>query len=603
MSFNVALNGLHAAHKRLEVASNNIANVGTHGFKSSRAEFTALYSGAMLGRVGNAVGDGVRLANVAQNFSQGEIGSSSERVLDLRIQGKGFFVVSDSGALSYTRAGAFIKDANDYIVDTQGSRLQGYGVNDKGAVVNGIRADLKINTGNMAAKTTSVIGQTINLDSSLPSLAALPNFNRDDPATYSSVLTKTIQDGGAAAVAEVKGKDVQGNEAVRVSATPAIAPADHELKQYFVKTDANRWTMYTLINGRHPIDPGTTSPLVATITKQPDGSISLVSEGDLIKKTSNTEFPLAGWTPSREVDGIWSASPAVNNGPIVLSLSEGGVNGLDEVGAVMSRSVPRFNAADITTFNKLFSTAIFDSLGNQHELTQHFVKDGTNSWKMHVLVSGRNPTTPDLEAPLTASLIFNADGSVRSMTGGEGLSVENNVVTLKSWVPARVLDAGKSSEKWTTNGAQGSVAGIAIDMKNLSQHNATTGRTTAQQDGYAAGQLEVVSIGVNGVIQAGFSNGQNKSIGQLMLATFANEQGLLPDSTTRWRETSASGMAKLDAPGSGGIGGIVSGSLEGSNVKLTDELVELIQAQTAYQANSKALSTEATLMQTLIQAI
>lgn len=603
MSFNVALNGLHAAHKRLEVASNNIANVGTLGFKSSRAEFSALYSGALLGHSGSAIGDGVRLANVSQDFSQGEIGSSSERVLDLRIQGKGFFVVSDNGALSYTRAGAFIKDADDYIVDNEGSRLQGYGVNDSGVIVNGVRADLKIDTRNMPAKVTTAIAQTINLDASLPSLSALPSFNPSDPATYSSVLTRTIQDGGAPGGAEVKGEDVQGNQTIRIPATPAIPPADHELKQYFVKIDANRWTMHTLINGRHPIDPATTSPLVATITKQPDGSISLVSEGDWIKKTSDTEFPLTGWKPSRQVDGAWSASPAVNNGPIVLSLNDAAGSGVDDKGVVMNRRAPVFNAADITTFSKPFSTAIFDSLGNQHELTQYFVKDDTNSWKMHVLVNGRNPASPDRDVPMTASLSFNSNGSIRSITAQEGLSVENNRVTLSSWLPAKLIDAGKSSEKWITNGAQGSLAGTVIDLNNISQHNATTGRTAAQQNGHAAGQLEVISIGADGVIQASFNNGKSKSIGQLMLATFANEQGLVPDNNTRWKETSASGLANMDAPGLGGLGGIVSGSLEGSNVKLTNELVELIQAQTAYQANSKALSTEATLMQTLIQAI
>ncbi|WP_297834681.1 flagellar hook protein FlgE [Pseudomonas sp.] len=603
MSFNTALSGLHAAHKRLEVASNNIANVGTHGFKSSRAEFAALYSSSMLGSGHNAVGAGARLANVSQNFSQGEVGSSSQRTLDLRIQGKGFFVVSDNGALSYTRAGAFVKDASDYIVDNEGSRLQGYGVNDKGVVVNGVRTNLKIDTSNMASKVTTKVAQTINLDASLPSLAALPGFNPTHPDTYTKVLTRTIRDGGSAAVVEVKSTDAQGRETIRVAAKPAIPPADHELKQYFVKTDDSHWTMYTLIDGRHPIDNTTTSPLVATITKRPDGSISLVSDREVIKKTSGTEFSLAGWKPSQQVGGVWSASSAANGGPIVLSLSEGGVNGIDEGDAVMNRLVPVFDPSNIATFSKPFSTPLFDSLGNQHEMTQYFVKDDTNSWKMHVLVNGRNPTTPNSSQPASASVRFNSDGSIQSIAGGEGLSLENNSLTLTGWTPSTAVDAGKNTEKWVSNGARGSVAGTVIDMSKLTQYNATTDRTSVQQDGHAAGKLEVVSIGVDGIIRAGFSNGENKSIGQLMLATFANEQGLAPDNNTRWRETGASGIANMDAPRVGGLGGIVSGSLEGSNVKLTEELVALIQAQTAYQASSKALSTEATLMQTLIQAL
>lgn len=216
MSFNVSLSGLHAAHKRLEVAGNNIANVGTHGFKSSRAEFAALYLSAQLGNGHNAVGDGVRLANVSQNFSQGGVDASSGGVLDMRIQGKGFFVVSDNGALSYTRAGAFKMDKNDYIVDNEGNRLQGYGVNAKGDVVNGVRTDLKIDTANMVPKATTEVIETMNLDSSQSALSALPVFNPDDPGTYSKVINRIVQDKGINAVAEVRGKDAQGNEIVLI---------------------------------------------------------------------------------------------------------------------------------------------------------------------------------------------------------------------------------------------------------------------------------------------------------------------------------------------------------------------------------------------------
>jgi flagellar hook protein FlgE len=104
------------------------------------------------------------------------------------------------------------------------------------------------------------------------------------------------------------------------------------------------------------------------------------------------------------------------------------------------------------------------------------------------------------------------------------------------------------------------------------------------------------------MMSMGFSNGVRRNIGQIMLASFANEQGLQPVSDTRWVEAHGSGVANYETPGIGTLGTIVSHSLEGSNVALTHELVELIQAQTAYQANSKTLSTEAELMQTLIRA-
>ena len=113
-----------------------------------------MYSSAQLSSGASAVGDGVRLANVSQDFSSGGVDSSSGRLLDMRIQGQGFFVVSDGGAISYTRAGAFIKDANDYIVDAHDSRLQGYAANDKGEIISGVRSDLKIDTRNLSPMNT-----------------------------------------------------------------------------------------------------------------------------------------------------------------------------------------------------------------------------------------------------------------------------------------------------------------------------------------------------------------------------------------------------------------------------------------------------------------
>ncbi|MGV8918316.1 MAG: flagellar hook-basal body complex protein [Pseudomonas sp.] len=611
MSFNTALSGLHNAHKRLEITSNNIANVGTHGFKSSRGEFAAVYAGTKVGTGQHAVGCGVRLANVSQNFSQGGVGSDSGRALDMQIHGNGFFVVNDNTGLSYTRAGAFLKDKEDFVVDNQGSRLQGYGIDGRGNVISGMRTDLKIDTRSMASKVTANITETINLSAAQPSLSKLPVFNPDDPATYTKVFSRKIMDTGAEEVKEVKVKYFEDGdkekknekEALRVKARPAIPPAEHELKQYFVRTEDNQWTMYTLIDGRNPLDHNTNSALKATVTLKANGEYSLVEESKSLTKTGDRQFSLAGWKPAQLVDGAWAPSPSGNGGPVVLSLSEGAINGVDPADALMLSAPPVFSPADITSYSKTFPVPLYDSLGNLHELNQYFVKGEANNWKMHVLVNGRNPVNPESTEPLSANITFNAEGSLRSIEGSDRLTVQNNIMIVRGWVPARVIDANKFSEKWVSNGAQGNPAGLALDLNALTQYNAVTARSSTVQDGHAAGELSAISVDKNGFLKAGFSNGQSKRIGQVLLASFANEQGLKPDSNNRWRETSDSGMANMGSPSEGTLGSVVSGSLEGSNVDLTAELVDLIVAQTAYQANSKALSTEATLMQTLIQAL
>ena len=598
MSFNIALSGLRAAHKRLEVAGNNIANVGTVGFKSSRAEFSALYSATRLGSARDAVGDGVRLANVSQNFNAGEIFSSSGHPLDMRIQGNGFFVVSDRGSVSYTRAGAFIKDANDFIVDNHGNRLQGYGANDKGEIIAGVRSDLKINTANMPPQATGEIKQTINLGSSMPSLATLPLFDPQDPSTYTKVLTRTIRDAGVPAVPEV----VDGSGAVVTPAQPAIPPADHELKQYFVKTDDDQWNAYVTVDGVNPTDPASPAPLQWAVARRPDGTMVYTGGSQHIRKISDAEFSLTRWIPAQLNDGVWGPGPAASGGPVSLPLSEGGVDGVDVRDPVMDRPVPPFRPTDAASYSKTFASRVFDSQGNGHELKQYFVKDGVNSWKMHVLVNDRNPMDAQRTEPYTASFLFNADGSVSSMAGGPGLELDNQTLTLKSWTPSRLIDAGTSTQRWMTNGAIAHPEGIRMDMSQLSQHNAETARASLQVDGYAPGLLSGMNIDGSGTIRASFSNGLYRNIGQVMLASFANEQGLRPQSETRWTETVDSGAAIYDTPGVGTLGAIVEQSLEGSNVELTDELIALIQAQTAYQANSKVISTEGTLMQTIIQA-
>ncbi|KPW39262.1 Flagellar hook protein FlgE [Pseudomonas syringae pv. apii] len=585
MSFNTAISGINAANKRLEVAGNNIANSGTIGFKSSRAQFSALYSSAQLGSGRNAIGDGVRLAATQQNFNQGDSMTTSGNPLDMRIQGNGFFVVSDKGSLAYTRAGAFLKDAANFVVDSEGGRLQGYAANDKGEIMRGLRTDLQIDTSNVAARATTRVAENINLDASLPSLARLPAFDPADPATYTRAIGRTIQDAGSG------------------TGAGAVPAADHELKQYFVKTGDSQWSMYVLVDGRNPVDPNSVAPLHVTLEQKPNGSLSYSGNSQHLRKISDTEFALQGWRPAHEVNGAWMSNGAASGGAVSLPLIDGSASVLDPADAVMDRPVPAFDSLDLKTYSDMFANAIFDSQGNQHELKQYFVKDGNNSWRMHVLIDGRNPQMPDSTEPLTANIVFDSGGSVRSLTGSAGL-VSNNGggLQLNGWTPAMPAERVTGQDRWVSNGAAGSANGIELDFTNLLQHNAASSRSSTYVDGHAAGQLSSLSVGRDGILRAGFTNGMNKNIGQVILASFANPQGLQARSDTRWTESAESGVADYEVPGVGTLGSLVGGALEGSNVVLADELIALIQAQTAYQANSKAISTEATVMQTLIQS-
>ncbi|MFJ2489297.1 flagellar hook protein FlgE [Pseudomonas sp. NPDC087639] len=435
MSFNIGLSGLYAANKQLDVTGNNIANVATTGFKSSRAEFEDVYSATRLGTGSKTVGNGVRLANVSQQFGQGDVNNTGN-VLDMGIQGNGFFILSDNGSLSYTRAGAFKTDAENYVVDNNGNRLQGYGVDANGKIMTGVLTDLKIDTSALKPNATSKIDQTMNV-------------NSED-----------------------------------------------------------------------------TLPTVTT-----------------------------------------------------------------------------FSPTDLNSYNKLISTPVYDTQGNEHRMDQYYVKTGTNAWRVYTYMDGRTPSDPanNTLTPMTHDLTFNSDGSIATLTAGAGWTKTGNTLTMSGWIPGVVTNATTSPVTWGPNGSKANSTGIAFNTALTTSYNAPTARTAQYQDGYATGQISSLTIDSTGVMTANFSNQQTKAIGQVAVASFANEQGLQPIGGTRWKETFASGVAGVDSPKTGTLGSIVSNSLEESNVNLTNELVDLIKAQSNYQANAKTISTQSTIMQTIIQ--
>ncbi|NOX50115.1 MAG: flagellar hook-basal body complex protein [Gammaproteobacteria bacterium] len=162
MGFNTALSGLTAASGDLRVTGNNIANASTVGFKGSRAEFADVYASSLLGSGSNQIGSGVKLARVAQQFDQGNI-SFTNNSLDLAIDGNGFFVLSDGGARTFTRAGAFGVDDQGFIVSGSGARVQGFTANQTGTL-SGILGDLQISTDSLPPLQTTLVEASVNLD-------------------------------------------------------------------------------------------------------------------------------------------------------------------------------------------------------------------------------------------------------------------------------------------------------------------------------------------------------------------------------------------------------------------------------------------------------
>jgi len=198
MSFNTALSGLQAATVDLSVTSNNIANVATTGFKSSRTEFGDLYEISPFGNTPNQVGSGVQVLSVSQEFDQGNL-KFTDASLDMAISGQGFFITNKSltgSDISYTRAGQFGVDSTGTITNSQGEYLQAFPVDANGNVTSTslnttVPIQLPATTGAPLATTEIELG--LNLDAS--ATAVDPTlFDPTASNTYSHSTSTTVYD-------------------------------------------------------------------------------------------------------------------------------------------------------------------------------------------------------------------------------------------------------------------------------------------------------------------------------------------------------------------------------------------------------------------------
>lgn len=258
MGFDIALTGLDAASTDVDVIANNIANTATTGFKQSRAEFGDIYAVSNLGVASNAIGQGVQVNAVRQQFNQGDLGFT-ENNLDLSISGRGFFRLNDNGALSYSRAGAFGVDQNGFIVNAKNQRLTGFGADATGNIT-GVLTDMQISTANQQPVASSNIDIDANLNASEtvpPAFAVLPSG--PDPATFNHATSITIYDS---------------------------LGASHVATSYYRKDAPNQWETFLFVDGVQVDGPD-------VITFNTDGSLNQINGAPVTTLTSPA-FPVGG---------------------------------------------------------------------------------------------------------------------------------------------------------------------------------------------------------------------------------------------------------------------------------------------------------------------
>ncbi|MGJ3648439.1 flagellar hook protein FlgE [Sphingomonas sp. GlSt437] len=236
-----------------------------------------------------------------------------------------------------------------------------------------------------------------------------------------------------------------------------------------------------------------------------------------------------------------------------------------------------FNRFDPSSYNASSSTTIYDANGNPQTLTNYFVRTSTgtpSTWSAYSFVGDQQLKVGGSTNPVTLS--FDATGKLTSPAGA---------TSFDAFTPA----SGAAPQT------------LSVDLTTTKQAAGSFEVTNSTQNGVAVGQLQGVAVDANGVVKASFSNGDTKVLGKVVLVNFANPTGLRQLGDSTWSSTGVSGAPILGQANSNGFGGLLSGTVERSNVDITEELVGLIAAQRTFQANAKALETSSQISQTIFQ--
>jgi flagellar hook protein FlgE len=319
------------------------------------------------------------------------------------------------------------------------------------------------------------------------------------------------------------------------------------------------------------------------VTQGVNNTLNYTRSGDF---TTNSNGDIS--TPNGQVVlGYPAVNGVVNTSASLQALNVG--SGITTP-AVASTSVSiTANLSSTTAVNGTATAStlsVYDSLGQAHTLTVSYTKTAANTWTYSVSV----PSTDIAGGTGTSTVV--GSGTLNFDTSGN-LSSTTNVVPIS--IPT-LSDGAKSPLALT--GPFGTAASPTITQTALD--SASSAATT---DGFASGSLSSYTVKSDGTIEGTFSSGQTLALGQVAVASFANNQGLNSIGNNNYEATNASGQALVGSAGTGGRGTITGGSVELSNVNIASEFSKLIVAQQSYGANAKSITTLQAMSQAALAMI
>lgn len=648
MGFQQGLSGLNSSAKALDAISNNIANSGTAGFKAATTRFSDVYAASLGGGGSSQVGIGASLASVFQQFTQGNV-TTTNNPMDVAINGQGLFRMNNNGTITYTRNGQFQVDKDGYVVNSAGLQLTGYAADAvSGAIIPGNTIPLQVNNTNIAPQVSTTSQIQVNLDS-----RSTPPSSQTS-GTLTGSTTPTLPTAAGTLIIDVDGIAVTVTIPAGISATGTLVTtleslinADTSMVAAGASVDVTTTTSGALVissnskgsssggggyqgsgstvtltggtqaanllgaapvsvSGADNFNPRTAGYVTGSVVVT-NALASAVVAGSTVDVTIDGAATVAavdigtagGYTTSTIAAGVQNKintalAAAGQNGRVTVTINSSNqlvitsnstgtgstvalANLQANVTGVLGTPAVTPGGVNLTSVNSLGFTAstaqtVYDSLGNAHNLSLYFVKNTLgNHWQLYTTLDGAQQQGP-------TPLVFNGTGA------------------LTTSMPL-TLPAANNSYIFT-NGAD--PLQFTLDLTGTTQYGIAFGVNQLTQDGYASGRLSGVSISPDGTFQGRYSNGKSKTMGQLVLVSFNNPNGLQSMGGNQWAETSLSGQPIPGTPGSGSLGVVQSAATEDSNVDLTAELVAMITQQRSYQASAQSIKTQDQVLSTLV---
>lgn len=567
------LTGLNAHSARLDVIGNNVANVNTTAFKSSRVLFESLFSqnlgfgtspSEIRGGVNpKQIGNGVGIAGVQRDFSASSFTGTGD-LRDMAIDGAGFFLVQRGGVNFYTRAGTFRQDSDDNLATVTGEKLLGYAVDDDFNILTGQLTAINIPVGKQtiaeATSNISLVGN-LNKDGDIPTQGSIINILAN--ATSGLLTTGGGFINSATLLTSVEDPDLPA------SGTPAFA-ADQTIRLRGTNGASRGGTDF----------PDVEFTITATSTVQDFLDFLTTNLGIQTTGSANPD----GNTPGVTVDGTTGIITIVGNTGSVndLTIADGDLELLDTDGS--SLGAPFVTDKTTAADGESVRTTIvgYDSLGAEVTANITLVLDSTPDtgpiWRYYI---DSEEDAGEGIALSTGTLQFDNNGQIDPDNAEISITIDRSNTgadPLLSWNLQFLSDKGNTT---SLAAAPSSIIGLTVD-------------------GLPPGTLESFAAGEDGVIFGRFSNGAVKTMGQVVLANFTNPAGLIDEGGNLFSTGPNSGPASIAPPGTLGIGGLVSGALEQSNVDLGEEFTNMILTSTGYSASSRVIRTADELLQQLL---